>query len=80
MISKKVLFDIAGWYGAIAVLVCFFLVSFGYISPRSISYLLGNATGAVGLIIEARNKKDYPSGFLNIAYLIIALVAILRIF
>lgn len=76
--KKKVLIEIAGWYGAIVILVGFFLVSHGYLSPQSPLYLIGNATGALGVAIQAYSKRAMPSVFLNTIYLFVALIAIAR--
>lgn len=78
--EKNFIIEALGWYGALAILICFFLVSFEYISPKSLPYLLGNLSGALGLIIEAKRRKAYPSIFLNIVYSLVAVFALVRFF
>jgi hypothetical protein len=78
--EKNFIIEALGWYGALAILISFFLVSFGYVSPHSLPYLFGNLTGALGLMIEAKSRKAYPSIFLNIVYGLVALLAIVRFF
>ncbi len=79
MKTRKILIQTAGWYGAIIILLNFFLVSFGYLSPRSLFYLIGNGTGALGIVLQASSRKDYPSMFLNIVYGLVAVVAIFKV-
>lgn len=78
--SKSRLIEFLGWYGAVAILVGFFLVTFSYILPQSHIYLFLNLTGAFGICIEALKKKAYPSVLLNGIYFLIAFVAIFRYF
>lgn len=74
------LVEFLGWYGAVAILVGFFLVTFCYISPQSQIYLFLNLTGAFGICVEAMKKRALPSVFLNGVYFIVAFVAIVKYF
>lgn len=69
-----------GWYGVLAVLLSFALVSFGLIRPQNFSYFFLNITGSAGIIIETYAHRDLQPMFLNITWLLIALVSFVRIF
>ena len=71
--------EIVGWYGAIAILIAYALVSFSLVTPTSLVYQLLNLTGGVGIVFNSFKHKAYPSGILNIIWSIIAAVAILRV-
>ena len=69
-----------GWYGAVAILLAFGLVSFDLITPNSYTYQLLNLTGSAGILINAKRKKDFPAAALNACWIIIALIALIRLF
>lgn len=71
--------NILGWYGAVAILVAYALVSFSFISANSMLFQIINLTGAVGIIVISLYKKVYQSVVLNVVWTIIALVAIINI-
>lgn len=66
-----------GWYGAIAIILAYALVSFALLEPTSIAYQLLNGTGAIGIVVISFHKKAYQPGVLNIIWALIALVAII---
>ncbi|MCK9360828.1 hypothetical protein M0Q28_01195 [Patescibacteria group bacterium] len=78
--KKNLLIEIAGWYGALAILAAYFLGSFGVLAPTGLAYQLLNLTGAVGIIVVAAYKKVYQSVALNVVWGIIAVVAIVQLF
>lgn len=80
MNREKRIIEIGGWFGSVAILICFFLVSFGYLSPRAISYLVLNGFGAFCLGCETFYDRAYPSATLNLVYFLIAIVAIIKYF
>ncbi len=75
---KKTLIEALGWYGTIAILGAYALLSFGAIGPNSLSYQLLNITGAAGIIVVSLSKKTYQPAVLNAAWILIALAAITR--
>lgn len=77
MKNKAITF--AGWYGVLAILGAYGLVSFDVVSADSLPYQMLNLSGAVGLIIETASKKDRPPVVLNIVWAIVAIVAIAKI-
>jgi hypothetical protein len=75
--------SIIGWYGVVATILAYVLVSFSIESPTGIVYQLLNLTGAVGVTIETWVRRDYQPFWLNLIWSLIALVAIgniLRLF
>jgi len=75
----KILINIAGWYGAIATLGAFILVSYGYLSPHDYFYQLLNLSGAIGLGILCYSKRAYQPLFVNIIWAAIALSVIIHL-
>jgi len=71
--------EILGWYGMIAILLAYFLVSFGHISAAGITYQLLNLSGGAGLVIDGLSKKDNPVVALNGIFCLIAVVALVHI-
>lgn len=65
-----------GWYGVIAILAAYALMSFKIIQSDGLLYQLLNLTGAIGIATEAASKKDKQPVVLNIVWAVIALVAI----
>ena len=78
--KKKNLSEIAGWYGAVAIVTAYFLISFSLLTPTSIWYQALNLTGSFGIVVASFRKKDYPSTALNVVWILIGLVAITQIF
>lgn len=68
-----------GWYGVLAILLAYFLISLDIISDKSVIYQLLNLSGALGIVIVALSKKDKRPAALNIAWAIIAAIALIRI-
>lgn len=73
------LVDLIGWYGMLAILTSFFLISFNYVESSSVLYQTLNLTGALGILANAFMQKAYPSVGLNAVYALIALIALARI-
>lgn len=80
MTTKQLFTETAGWYGALAILAAYLLVSFNLISGNGLVFQLLNLTGALGIIAIAAYKKVRQSIMLNTFWAIIAIVALFRIF
>jgi len=78
--KMKKVSGILGWYGVIATLGAYLFVSFSLLSPTSLSYQALNLTGALGVTIETYYRKDYQPFWLNLIWMMIALVAIINLF
>lgn len=79
MSSKQLFAEIAGWYGAVAILSAYILVSFTVISGDGVIFQLLNLTGALGIIAIAVHKKVKQSVVLNVFWAAVAIIALVRI-
>lgn len=77
--NKEIIDEIIGWYGTVAIVSAYALLSFGTIVSDNLIYQLMNATGAIGIVYISFKKKAYQPGVLNIIWTIIATVAIIRV-
>lgn len=75
----RLVVEILGWYGLIAIVVAYATVSLSLASPNSYAYQFLNLSGAVGLGLVAFVKKAYQNGVLNIVWGAIAVVALIRL-
>lgn len=71
--------EFCGWYGMVAIVMAYALVSFSLVQPTDIVYQLLNGTGALGIVLVSFYKRAYQPGVLNIIWTFIAIVAIFRI-
>jgi hypothetical protein len=68
-----------GWYGVLAILSAYVLVSFGAIAVKGYAYQLLNLTGALGIMVEAASKNDKQPVVLNIVWALVAIAAIIQL-
>lgn len=71
--------DVVGWLGAIALLAAYILVSSKKVEGDSLLYQNLNLIGSAFLIINSGYYKAYPSAFVNIVWIIIAMVTLIRV-
>lgn len=76
---KKLLEELIGWYGTVAIVGSYALLSFGVIDGESLVYQLLNGTGAIGIVYISLKKKAYQPAVLNIIWTVIAVAAIIGI-
>lgn len=79
MAPKQLFAESAGWYGAVAILVAYALVSFKIIPGDGLAFQLLNLTGALGILTISLYKKVKQSIVLNIFWGAVAIVAIAAI-
>ena len=72
------LIELFGWYGTVAIVTAYALVSFSVLQPTDIAYQLLNGTGALGIVLVSFRKQAYQPGMLNIVWATIAAVAITK--
>lgn len=77
--NHKILDEIIGWYGTVAIVLAYGLLSFNILNYNNLIYQILNVTGAISIVYISFKKKAYQPGILNIIWTIIAIVAILKI-
>lgn len=76
----KLLIDIIGWIGSFEVITAYGLNSYQKIKSDSLLFQLLNFTGGIFLIVNTIYYSAYPSAFINVVWVIIAMVAIVQAF
>lgn len=79
MNMKSMIIEALGWYGTIAIITAYALVSFSVLQPSGLPYQMLNGTGAIGIIIVSFDKRAWQPGVLNCLWALIALIAIGKI-
>ncbi|WP_114793049.1 hypothetical protein U0035_16095 [Niabella yanshanensis] len=69
-----------GWLGTGFYLLAYLLVSFNKVKANKPGYHILNILGATGLILHALYMNDGPNLICNLAWLSIAIIAIIAIF
>lgn len=72
------LVEIYGWYGAVALLVAYALLSLSVIDRGGLFQTL-NLTGALGVGLAALSKRSYQAAVLEFIWAAIALLALLQL-
>ena len=70
--------EIFGWYGTIAILLAYALVSYEIVSSTGLTYQGLNITGAFGIMWISYKKKVFQSVTLNIFWALIGIIAVFR--
>ena len=78
--KKNLISEIVGWYGTVAIVLAYALLSFGMMTADSFMYQLLNFTGAIGIVVISLLKKAYQPATLNIIWAVIGLVALVKMF
>ena len=73
------LVEIAGWGGAVLILLAYLLLSAGRLTGQSIVYQGMNVVGAAGFVINGWWHGAIPSAVLNVLWLLIGAIASWRI-
>jgi len=71
--------DVVGWIGAAALLAAYGLVSTKRVQGDSTVYQLPNLIGSVLLMVNTIHYGAYPSAFVNLVWLGIAIYALRKI-
>ena len=72
------LVDLIGWIGSLLVVVAYALNMYGKLSSGSTPYYVLNITGSAGLIVNTLYHHAIPSMVVNVVWIGIALVALLK--
>ena len=75
----KLLIDIIGWVGSVEIILAYGLNSYQKIQSDSLSFQVLNFTGGAFLIANTIYYGAFPSAFINVVWVIIAIPAIFQI-
>ena len=73
----ELLWEIAGWAGAVAILSAYLAVSMGWLKAGK-GFQTANLFGAVAFIINGTVHEAWPSVVTNVAWFLISAVALFR--
>lgn len=73
---KNKITEFLGWYGVVAIVGAYALLSFGKIDSGSTIYQVLNLTGAIGVVIDAVDDRNIQPAVLNLIWAGIALLAL----
>jgi len=79
VIDNALSINLIGWTGSAAVIVAYVLVSVNRLKGDSAVYQLLNLVGGVFLIVNTLYWGAYPSAFVNLVWVGIAIFALTRI-
>lgn len=75
----KLLIDSLGWIGALSLIIAYACVSFRKMTADGAIYQFMNALGSFLLIVNTMYYRAYPSAFVNVVWITIAIAARLRV-
>jgi hypothetical protein len=78
-VSVELLIAIVGWVGAVLILAAYFLLTAERLTARDPAYQWMNVVGAAGFIVNSGWNGAYPSAALNVIWVGIGLVALIRL-
>ena len=79
MSNVEIAVEVAGWAGALLILLAYLLLSAGRLTGQSIVYQGMNIVGAAGFVINGWWHRAIPSAALNVLWLLIGAIASWRI-
>jgi hypothetical protein len=77
--DERKLIDFLGWYGMVAILIAYILLTYGYLTTQSASWQVLNLTGSVGLAINSIARKALPEFWLNGIFALVAITGLYQI-
>ena len=75
---EKAFLDAVGWVGACLLLLAYGLVSFRRLRADSLAYQFMNGVGSLFLVVNTVYYHAYPSAFVNVVWITIAVTAGIR--
>lgn len=79
MTAVDIAVEVAGWAGALLILLGYLLITTGKLTGKSLLYQAINVVGAAGFAINGWWHRALPSVALNIVWLLIGAIASWRI-
>jgi hypothetical protein len=77
--AVEIFVEVAGWAGALLILLAYLLLSAGRLTGQSLVYQGMNVVGAAGFVINGWWHGALPSAVLNVLWLLIGALASWRI-
>ena len=74
----ELLWELAGWAGAAAILGAYLTVSMGWLKPGR-GFQVTNLLGAAAFVVNGAFHQAWPSVATNVAWFLISAIALLRI-
>ena len=78
--TLDVMMEVVGWVGAVLILAAYGLLSAGKLDAKTPTYQWLNVVGAIGFILNSGWNGAWPSAALNVIWVGIGAVALMRIF
>lgn len=75
----EIFVEIIGWIASLLIVGAFALNSFGKIASTSKIYQIVNLVGGIFFIVNTIYHKAYPSAFVNVVWVMIAISALLKL-
>jgi hypothetical protein len=79
MSGLELFVEIAGWAGAVLILLAYLLLSMGRLTGQSALYQAMNVVGAAGFVTNGWWHRALPSASLNVVWALIGALALWRI-
>ena len=79
MTPVEIAVELAGWAGALLILLAYLLLSMGRVTGQSLLYQGMNIVGAAGFVVNGWWHRALPSAALNVLWLLIGAFASWRI-
>jgi hypothetical protein len=79
MSAVEIFVEVAGWAGAVLILLAYLFLSAGRLTGQSLVYQGMNVAGAIGFVINGWWHGAIPSAALNVLWLLIGGIASWRI-
>ncbi len=74
----EIFVEIVGWLGSILIVGSYYLNIQGKIESNDSRYIWANLIGGIFFILNTISHQAYPSAFVNIIWVIIAIGAIIK--
>ncbi|MDQ3078949.1 MAG: hypothetical protein M3R03_03000 [Pseudomonadota bacterium] len=78
--TLDILMEVVGWIGGTLILAGYFLLTNGKLDAKSPTYQWLNVVGAIGFIANSSWNGAWPSAALNVIWVGIGVVALVKIF
>jgi hypothetical protein len=75
----EIAIEVVGWAGASLILLAYLLVTVGRLTGQSPLFQWMNLLGAAGFVVNGWAHKALPSASLNVIWMLIAAVALWRL-